>query len=276
MPASRSARAMIFAPRSWPSRPGLAITTRIFRAIAGSLDLDGSGYVQCRQVRLTHLAAGTSFDPPADPLVEALARLVIERTMTGIGVEHRDVLLRGVDHVPDVTADADVAEAVARFDLRAESGYVVGGRRRPLVGLRRGAERDVIVLHIDEEVVAVLRQHVVRGDHGERAAVAEEPGRLLVAQLGIDPVEGGEGDDRVEVRVVRLPRLVGGVDDPDRWSAGPGRTLPQRRRTSSAGDLGGRWRPRCGRATSQRARPRRFSAPTRPRANGRRASRGRA
>src|SRR6266516_3304547 len=125
MPASRSARAMIFAPRSWPSRPGLAITTRIFRAIAGSLDLDGSGYVQCRQVRLTHLAAGTSFDPPADPLVEALARLVIERTMTGIGVEHRDVLLRGVDHVPDVTADADVAEAVARC------GRATSHRARP-------------------------------------------------------------------------------------------------------------------------------------------------
>src|SRR4051794_37044808 len=32
MPASRSARAMIFAPRSCPSRPGLATTTRIFRA----------------------------------------------------------------------------------------------------------------------------------------------------------------------------------------------------------------------------------------------------
>src|SRR5919204_6821194 len=32
MPASRSARAMIFAPRSCPSRPGLAITTRIFPA----------------------------------------------------------------------------------------------------------------------------------------------------------------------------------------------------------------------------------------------------
>src|ERR1700729_2817100 len=29
MPASRSARAIIFAPRSWPSRPGLATTTRI-------------------------------------------------------------------------------------------------------------------------------------------------------------------------------------------------------------------------------------------------------
>src|SRR4051812_32455736 len=31
MPASRSARAMIFAPRSCPSRPGLATTTRIRR-----------------------------------------------------------------------------------------------------------------------------------------------------------------------------------------------------------------------------------------------------
>src|SRR4051794_9255085 len=33
MPASRRARAMIFAPRSWPSRPGFAITTRIFPTI---------------------------------------------------------------------------------------------------------------------------------------------------------------------------------------------------------------------------------------------------
>src|SRR5712692_5960562 len=33
MPASRSARAMIFAPRSWPSRPGFAISTRIFFCI---------------------------------------------------------------------------------------------------------------------------------------------------------------------------------------------------------------------------------------------------
>src|SRR4051795_4402024 len=31
MPASRSARAMIFAPRSCPSSPGLATTTRILR-----------------------------------------------------------------------------------------------------------------------------------------------------------------------------------------------------------------------------------------------------
>src|SRR5512146_2720619 len=30
MPASRSARAITFAPRSWPSSPGLATNTRIF------------------------------------------------------------------------------------------------------------------------------------------------------------------------------------------------------------------------------------------------------
>src|SRR5205823_8208257 len=34
MPASRNARAMIFAPRSCPSRPGFAMTTLIFRATA--------------------------------------------------------------------------------------------------------------------------------------------------------------------------------------------------------------------------------------------------
>src|SRR5689334_8603179 len=35
MPASRRALAMILAPRSCPSRPGFAITTRIFRATMG-------------------------------------------------------------------------------------------------------------------------------------------------------------------------------------------------------------------------------------------------
>src|SRR4051812_30548111 len=36
IPASRSARAMIFAPRSCPSRPGLATTTRIFWLVLGA------------------------------------------------------------------------------------------------------------------------------------------------------------------------------------------------------------------------------------------------
>src|SRR5215218_2092394 len=37
IPASRRARAMILAPRSCPSRPGLATTTRILRAVAASI-----------------------------------------------------------------------------------------------------------------------------------------------------------------------------------------------------------------------------------------------
>src|ERR671930_223807 len=41
MPASRSARAMIFAPRSWPSRPGFAMTTLIFRATRRILVWEG-------------------------------------------------------------------------------------------------------------------------------------------------------------------------------------------------------------------------------------------
>src|SRR3954470_7338764 len=42
MPASRSARAMILAPRSWPSSPGLATTTRIFRVASSPM---GAGSV---------------------------------------------------------------------------------------------------------------------------------------------------------------------------------------------------------------------------------------
>src|ERR1700712_2969712 len=47
MPASRSARAMTLAPRSWPSRPGFAMTTRILPAIApivGPSSLIGAGW----------------------------------------------------------------------------------------------------------------------------------------------------------------------------------------------------------------------------------------
>src|ERR1041385_239706 len=54
MPASRSARAMIFAPRSCPSRPGLAITTLIFRATVG----------QYRNVKLTVVGCSPAWPNP--------------------------------------------------------------------------------------------------------------------------------------------------------------------------------------------------------------------
>src|SRR4029453_17314097 len=41
MPASRNARAMILAPRSWPSRPGFATTTRILRLVLSTVGTVG-------------------------------------------------------------------------------------------------------------------------------------------------------------------------------------------------------------------------------------------
>src|SRR3954471_9564782 len=46
MPASRRARAMILAPRSWPSRPGLATTTRIFWVVLGA-DIGEGAAILC-------------------------------------------------------------------------------------------------------------------------------------------------------------------------------------------------------------------------------------
>src|ERR1051325_6825217 len=54
MPASRSALAMIFAPRSCPSRPGFAITTRILRSIGG----------QYRSVKLTVVGCSPAWPNP--------------------------------------------------------------------------------------------------------------------------------------------------------------------------------------------------------------------
>src|ERR1700733_10877350 len=53
-PASRSARAMTFAPRSWPSSPGFATTTRYGRIIEARV------YARCRTRRLVGNARGPS------------------------------------------------------------------------------------------------------------------------------------------------------------------------------------------------------------------------
>src|SRR3982751_712188 len=72
MPASRRARAMIFAPRSWPSRPGFAITTRIFRATVG----------QYRNVRLSVVGCSPAWPNPGGAqsgyLIEGDGRLLLD------------------------------------------------------------------------------------------------------------------------------------------------------------------------------------------------------
>src|SRR5438874_13466672 len=112
MPASRRARAMIFAPRSWPSRPGFAMTTRIFRATRGSL---------CRR-----------FGPAARPLlrdevpvpVEAPLRHPLERRV--IDVDDAEALpvppapLEVVEQRPDEVA----LHGGARLDGPTDCGDV--------------------------------------------------------------------------------------------------------------------------------------------------------
>src|SRR5262245_24569188 len=65
MPASRKARAMIFAPRSCPSRPGFAMTTLIFRATTA----ESSG------ANPTTLLEHRRFPPDAPDASERLAHL---------------------------------------------------------------------------------------------------------------------------------------------------------------------------------------------------------
>src|SRR4051794_38544009 len=64
MPASRNARAMIFAPRSCPSSPGFAMTTLIFRATVpefslGLVNLKGVVWLGTRTAQFDEMVAFT-------------------------------------------------------------------------------------------------------------------------------------------------------------------------------------------------------------------------
>src|ERR1051326_632549 len=112
MPASRSARAMIFAPRSWPSRPGLATTTRIFR-LAGS----GMPAADCMARRAhdaeRHLHAGV--DRAHDHVATAARHPAGERALRlRAGVETDGPV--GDRHVVALVAAPDPADGRALMD----------------------------------------------------------------------------------------------------------------------------------------------------------------
>src|SRR5829696_3983106 len=112
MPASRSARAMIFAPRSWPSRPGFATTTRILRvevaaAMGGILARDGRRAPQLAHDQL-HLLVGGTVDRADDRVGAGLADdLGVGPRPHGVGAER---------HRPP--GDLDVVPALAAPDPR--------------------------------------------------------------------------------------------------------------------------------------------------------------
>src|SRR5204863_6322872 len=131
MPASRRARAMIFAPRSWPSRPGFAMTTRIFAATALTLEdrrlAPDTPHVSQRVAHLAHrqVRARSGQDRLHQVRVSCRAALELGERLLGSGGvaarPHRtnalDLLLleRGIDAqdlerrlvVELVTVDAD-------------------------------------------------------------------------------------------------------------------------------------------------------------------------
>src|SRR5580704_4762640 len=100
MPASRRALAMIFAPRSWPSRPGFATSTRI-------------GYAPGNSYYAVFRPAGLQRPVPPQPDVRPGDRIgqILRRLGRGLEMQHlcpekplpRPVPIRqGCARIPDI------------------------------------------------------------------------------------------------------------------------------------------------------------------------------
>src|SRR3954467_12176788 len=91
MPASRRARAMIFAPRSWPSSPGLATTTRILREVSGAM-----GRPHSRRNAARRRGGGAGGPPHARRSLDLEDHLLVggtvDRADDRVGARLRDLL----------------------------------------------------------------------------------------------------------------------------------------------------------------------------------------
>src|SRR5213594_2723925 len=105
IPASRRARATILAPRSWPSNPGLATTTRTLRSVSSVMVLGRPAGEHAAKLLadLHDLAAITGHRLP----VEALAVVRPARDEVQMEVRHRLEGGRavGLEHVEPVGLD---------------------------------------------------------------------------------------------------------------------------------------------------------------------------
>src|SRR5580704_82637 len=106
MPASRSARAMILAPRSWPSRPGLATTTRIFFSLAAGIGGAGivglvvsgvgTGRLECDRPGLGGHLEDRRFAIAPEHRLEGLDDLALGRLAAGCLEQQRHQVLVGI------------------------------------------------------------------------------------------------------------------------------------------------------------------------------------
>src|SRR3954453_11962181 len=190
MPASRSARAMILAPRSCPSRPGFAITTRIFwatvpqvyeREVDRSRLLAGVAEPRWRAVRLPRRGTGA----PAPRLRPRRARAAAPgRGLAGGG--------RDRDHALAPRPLGRPRALGLGRDVRPRRGPAAAGALDPAGGLGH-AGRDLLAGRPDAHVLGRLRgarvrrrRAVPRGGLRRRgpAGRALRPARLRLPRLG--------------------------------------------------------------------------------------------
>src|SRR5947209_2102579 len=107
MPASRSARAMIFAPRSWPSRPGFATTTRIFLSVEalmgrGSLERRRFGVAAEHSLeRRDHLALGRLGSGSVEQMRRQVLALIASRPLESLERRGCGRLIAALTSCPD-------------------------------------------------------------------------------------------------------------------------------------------------------------------------------
>jgi hypothetical protein len=126
-------------------------------------------------------------EPPPDLAVQPLSFPLRHGQVPGERVEQLDVLLRLVNPLPVVVADADDLEEPARLDV------VLGkfaGSRAPLAGRLPRADLVVDVLDLVEERVAALGEHVSRRPDGQVAVGPQRVPGSLIADRRVDPVPG--------------------------------------------------------------------------------------
>src|SRR5712692_10974006 len=111
MPASRSARAMTLAPRSWPSNPGLAISTRIFfSGIVALLPLLCALCVLCVE-RL--LVAIVGHDESANAIFQD----------RHIEIDQQSKLVPGESQISQYYCFVDRAKTIDRFELNDDPAF---------------------------------------------------------------------------------------------------------------------------------------------------------
>src|SRR5512132_3698637 len=172
-PASRSARATIFAPRSWPSSPGLATTTRILRS---SVMVVTSEY---RPQPLSHAHDGVAIAGHQLPVESAAVALPAGdqvEMVVGHGLEGGGAIR--LQHV----------EAVHLHRSQERDGDLLGGGDGGLEVLRLRLEDGGRVRLRDDEAVPLVERIDVHDAEGPVVLVDLHGGDGAVADLAEDAV----------------------------------------------------------------------------------------